>query len=143
MSTVSQIADAVVARLRTVKPANGYTSDLSSAVGLYRRTPLAGSETLVVFVNHGSKSNPSGSEFGLLRRELPVVAMVVAKGTNADTVVHNAIREIENAFRADPRLGGLARFCTYDYSGHEFDQAEKKEAWQSITINVTFTESTV
>lgn len=141
MSTVAQIVQAVADRVATVTPGNGYTSNLAGKVSLYRRTPLAGSESLAVFVNHGGKTNPDGSEFGVRRREVPVVVLVVGKGATSDAVIHAAIVDIEEAFRADPQLGGLARFCTYDFTGHEYDQAEKKEAWQSIIINVTFTET--
>lgn len=140
MATVAQIVAAVAAKIATVTPANSYTSNLASKVFTYRRTPLDGNETLAVYVGHGAKT-ADGPEFGPRRRVLPVHVDVVAKGDSADSLIHDAVREIEIAFRADMSIGGVARFCTFDFSDHEIDQLEKKAAGQRLTVNVTYTET--
>lgn len=140
-ATVQQIIDAVVARVATVKPPTYATSLQHKRDALNRRTPLGDREDLGLWIMPGPKAIPELGEFGIKRRELPIDVLVIVQGKTADADAVQAVNDIEAAFRADQRLGGLARFCSYEFSEAPLEQGRSHIAGQQITITVTFNET--
>jgi hypothetical protein len=134
MATITTIVNAVAARI-------GSVTSLTGKVFVDRRTALSATETLAVYVQRGPKSIPEGAEFGPKRRELPVECQVLAQGTTADALVIAALDNIEAAVRSDPRLGGLARVCTYEQTAPAEELGDKNMAAQTLIINVNYIET--
>ena len=141
MPNQQQIIDAVISVIRAVTPASGYSSNLADCVVRDGGQAVALGTTLQVEVRRGEKSIPQGAEFGLLRRELEIFVLVEGRGATADNLVSTAIDDIEAALRSDNRLGGLARWVTFDHSAPMQGYTSGEQTAQQLTLQVGFIEN--
>jgi hypothetical protein len=111
---------------------------------MIRTIPMISGKLLALTVPDPRSTVPAcaaAAEFGPKRRELPVECQVLAQGTTADALVIAALDNIEAAVRSDPRLGGLARFCTYEQTAPAEELGDKNMAAQTLIINVNYIET--
>jgi|SRR6185436_758635 len=135
------IVDALIAKLKTIRTANGYYTELGANVFHYRSTTLQDEELPAVNVTDGDEAK--GDQFSgnppELNRLLDVSIDILLK--EADQGIKAARRgliDCEKAIGSDITFGGLAYYT--DYVGSNITQEQKTNivTGAKLMIRVTY-----
>jgi len=133
-----KIVDAIDARLKTIKTANGYQTNLGNNVFEWRVTPL-NSDTELPGAVYSDTQDTIDLTIGLHLHTLKIVINMAAKGSASPSDMRKLIGDIHKMIGVDVTWGGLAEDTKITSEiilpAHE----ENKFMGIEITIEVEFT----
>lgn len=132
----TDIVDAFVTRLRTIRKAAGYNTDIGRNVARDRVEPLAEEESSMIDVVAGSwEATDEGHK---IRRWMNVSVAFVASGNSAVGDVADITEDVIKAVYTDVTFGGSV-ILTQEVGGSaDKDIAEELFAWGEVDFRVLY-----
>jgi hypothetical protein len=102
---------ALVAQLKTITTANGYTTNLGANVAEWRGYPAETSEMPIAIVRDGE--DKLESEHAVHQHELEVAIEIITSGANAVSDVRKMLADVYRAIGVDTSVGGYVNEIEY------------------------------
>lgn len=108
-----QIVDAVETRLKTIKTANGYTTNLGDKVFTWKPSPISSDNDLPCITIRDTANQRDSGTTAMWRWRLTLeIEIACSSGTTTDDTLRKMLEDVYKAIGTDPLFGGLAALST-------------------------------
>jgi len=135
-----QVMAAVIDRMKTIRTANGYLTDIGKNVFRWRMTPLNEGEVPGMSVRDPRRTVLRRYSDSLRDYQLTVeMEAVSAPGSLTDSDLNNTLQDLYRAFlEVDPTFGGLVFSAEPDSDEKTFDHQAQKFGSAICRFNLTY-----
>lgn len=132
------IVDAVVARLKTITTANGYTLNIGSRVYDWRMNPARPAELPIIELRDGDAPIEIVNMDCDQSHRLHIDIVVMTSGSDAASKARSGLQDVSRAIHTDITFSGLAKVFMPESTALEVQQDEQTLAAGRYSFSLTY-----